>query len=319
MRINPNLSGFYDKSPLRRLFLSLLIVLAGGTILFSLFIIAWNILSDGGLTLLSGQSTDLLLNAPGFIKFALVAQDISYFIVPALIIMVVLDPGYRSGILNLNNLRLTEVLFVVILSFCAFPVTGLAGELNSGMVLPDWLSGVEDWMKDKEAYADHMMEAIMTPESFKGMLLNITIIAVLPAIGEELIFRGVFQNIFQALFRSGHLAVWITSIIFSAVHLQFYGFLPRLILGLIFGYLFLWTNSIWLPVLAHFINNAVPTAGAFFRGAEAINEPSSGSIANQIPGAIVPFVVGILILAWFRQRSKGIRSSDHEPPEQIAP
>ena len=66
-------------------------------------------------------------------------------------------------------------------------------------------------MKDKEDYADHLLELIMTPDTFVGMCLNIMIIAALPAISEELIFRGVFQKIFHNLFRSGHLAVWFTS------------------------------------------------------------------------------------------------------------
>ena len=165
-------------------------------------------------------------------------------------------------------------MLVTILAFCTFPVTRLAGQLNSGMVLPDWLSGVEQWMKDKEDYANHLMDLIMTPETFSGMWLNILIIAALPAIGEELIFRGVFQKIFHNLFRSGHLSVWVTSFLFSAIHFQFYGFLPRFILGLIFGYLFLWSRNLWLPVIAHFINNAVPTVGAYLKGWEAINEPS---------------------------------------------
>ena len=108
-----------------------------------------------------------------------------------------------------------------------FPVTGFAGQLNSGMVLPDWLSGVGQWMRDKEDYADHLLDLIMTPETFAGMFLNIIIIAAIPAIGEELIFRGVFQKIFQNLFRSGHLSVWFTSFLFSAIHFQFLWISPK--------------------------------------------------------------------------------------------
>ena len=150
------------------------------------------------------------------------------------------------------------------------------------MALPDWLSGIEQWMRAKEDYADHMLEVIMTPETFSGMWLNLLIIAVLPAIGEELIFRGVFQKTLRDLFRSGHLSVWITSVLFSAIHFQFYGFLPRLILGLVFGYIFLWSRNIWLPVIAHFINNAVPTVGAYIKGWETINEPSVTGAAKQM-------------------------------------
>ena len=137
---------------------------------------------------------------------------------------------------------------------------------------------------------DHLLDVIMTPETLSGMWLNLVIIAALPAIGEELIFRGVFQKILQNLFRSGHLSVWFTSFLFSAIHFQFYGFLPRFILGLIFGYLFLWSRNIWLPVIAHFINNAVPTVGAYIKGWDAINQHSDSVPVTQIIGMISPLV-----------------------------
>jgi membrane protease YdiL (CAAX protease family) len=133
------------------------------------------------------------------------------------------------------------------------------------------------------------------------MWLNIMIIAVLPAISEELIFRGVFQKIFQNIFRSGHLAVWFTSFLFSAIHLQFYGFLPRFILGLIFGYLFLWSRNLWFPVIAHFINNAVPAAGTYLKGWKAVNSLSGASLGNQITVVMFSLIVGIVILSRFRQ------------------
>lgn len=319
MTINPNLSGYHRISPPRRLLVSMLIVIAGGTVIFSLLLFAGNLIFNGDLSLMSNPAPEAGLSEPGFIKFALIAQDISFFIIPALIILVWFDPGYKSGILNLKSVRLNDVLLVIILSFCTFPVTGLAGQLNAGMALPDWLSGIEQWMRAKEDYADHMLEVIMTPETFSGMWLNLLIIAVLPAIGEELIFRGVFQKTLRDLFRSGHLSVWITSVLFSAIHFQFYGFLPRLILGLVFGYIFLWSRNIWLPVIAHFINNAVPTVGAYIKGWETINEPSVTGAAKQIAGVIVPLVIGIFILALFRKRSAQYREADPDPlkPDQV--
>jgi hypothetical protein len=203
--------------------------------------------------------------------------------------------------LNLKILLKYDIILVTILAFCTFPVTGFAGQLNSAMELPDWLSGAGEWMRDKEDYADHLLELIMASGTFAAMCLNIFIIAALPAISEELIFRGVFQKIFQNIFRSGHLSVWVTSLLFSALHFQFYGFLPRFILGLIFGYLFLWRRNIWVPVIAHFINNAVPVAGVYLKGWDAVTSPSSESTGKQIAVVLFSFFVGILILARLRQ------------------
>ena len=315
MTINPNISGFQGISPLRQLVLSVVIILLAGTILFSIFLLAGNLIFTGDLTLLADPDTANLLNRPGFIMYTLVAQDISFFIIPALIILIILDPQNKRGILNMNTLRLNDVLLVTILAFCTFPVTGLAGQLNSGMALPEWLSGVEQWMRDKEDYAAQLLNAIMTPLTFWGMWLNLIIIAALPAVSEELLFRGVLQRNFHNLFRSGHLSVWVTSLLFSAIHFQFYGFLPRLILGLIFGYLFLWSRNIWLPVIAHFVNNAVPTVGAYVKGWETINEPLLANTWKQIAGMIVPLVIGILILGYFRKRSNDYQLSDPDQPE----
>jgi hypothetical protein len=179
------------------------------------------------------------------------------------------------------------------------------------MVLPEQLSGIEHWMRDKEDYADHLMDLLMTPETMTGMLMNILIIALIPAIGEELIFRGVFQKILQNLFRSGHLSVWVTSFIFSAIHFQFYGFLPRFILGLIFGYLFLWTGKLWLPVTAHFINNAVPTVWSYMNGWKTINEKPSASPAGQAALLVLSLLAGSIILVYFSKRSAEKISENH--------
>ena len=301
--MNPNLSRFYNRSPSGRLIVSMLIILAGGTLMLSLFLLAGNLIFNGSAGLLPDQTPQEVLNAPGFIKYALIAQDLSYFIIPAIIILAGIDPVYGSEIINPEKISSVEVLLVALLAVCAFPVTGLASQLNSSMALPHSLSGVEHWMRDKEDYADHLLEVIMTPGTFSGMMFNILLIAALPAIGEELIFRGILQKAFQYLFRSGHAAVWITGIIFSALHFQFYGFLPRLLLGVIFGYLFLWGKNIWLPVAAHFINNAVPTAGSYFRGWEAINSQPAYNAAKQIPFAVLAFVTCVVILLWFRGRS----------------
>ena len=252
MKLNPNLAAFNARSPVHQLIVSLLIVLVIGSLLFYIFILAGSLIFNADPGVLGNPFLENGLKETGFIKYSLVVQEISFFIVPASNNPYETESRLSERILDIKTLRINDIILVVILAFCTFPVTGLAGQLNSGMVLPDWLSGVGEWMKDKEDYADHLLELIMTPETFAGMWLNILIIAALPAISEELIFRGVFQKIFQNLFRSGHLSVWVTSFLFSAIHLQFYGFLPRFILGLIFGYLFLWSRNLWLSCYCSF-------------------------------------------------------------------
>ena len=128
-------------------------------------------------------------------------------------------------------------------------------------------------------------------------------IALLPAVGEELIFRGIIQRILKNLFRSGHLSVWVTAFVFSAIHFQFYGFLPRFILGLVFGYLFLWSETLWLPVIAHFINNGVLLLLVYFQNPEISYIRNDLPLPEQIAPLTVSVLIGSLILNYFRKKA----------------
>jgi uncharacterized protein len=147
----------------------------------------------------------------------------------------------------------------VILSFLliifAQPIVGWANELNSYFSLPKGLSFIENWMKDSEAKNGHITEAFLATTSTRGLILNIFMIAILPAFAEEILFRGVLAKLFKDWTRNVHVAVFLSAFIFAAIHLQFYGFLPRFLLGMALGYLFFWSGSLWLPIAAHFANN----------------------------------------------------------------
>jgi membrane protease YdiL (CAAX protease family) len=155
-------------------------------------------------------------------------------------------------------------------------------------------------MKAKEDNATHLIDLLIASNTFGIMIFNVFMLAVIPAIGEELIFRGVFQKIFYSLFKSGHLAIWITAFVFSALHFQFFGFIPRFILGLLFGYLFYWSGTLWLPVISHFVNNAVPVIGAY------IQSKGDFGIVSWEQVIILPLItiIGIIILQYFRNKHK---------------
>jgi membrane protease YdiL (CAAX protease family) len=83
------------------------------------------------------------------------------------------------------------------------------------------------------------------------------VIAVLPGIGEELLFRGFLQNLLKRIFKNDHVAIWVAAVLFSAIHFQFYGFIPRMLLGALFGYIYVWSGNLLYPIIAHFVNNCV--------------------------------------------------------------
>jgi membrane protease YdiL (CAAX protease family) len=240
----------------------------------------------------------------GFVRFLLISQSLSFFIIPAIFILNLLKPVNQKGFMIFKIPMIYEVALVILLAFCIIPITSFMGQLNSGIHLPEWLSGLEKWMIEQEDNADSLIGKLILSDTFWLMLLNLIMIAVLPAIGEELIFRGVFQKIFYRFFRSGHPAIWLTSFLFSALHFQFFGFIPRFILGLVFGYLFFWSGTLWFPVIAHFINNAVAVLGVYIKGTEYINSKPDIELWKQLVGLSVPLIAVALILWYFRNKSK---------------
>ena len=144
---------------------------------------------------------------------------------------------------------------IILLMVISIPVLSWIVELNANMVLPDFLNGVEQWMKQSEKVGLEQTKAFLSFNGFGSLIYILVIVAVVPALGEELLFRGVLQKIFIQWTKNPHWGIWITAILFSAIHMQFYGFLPRMLLGAFFGYLFFWSKSLWLPILGHFINN----------------------------------------------------------------
>jgi membrane protease YdiL (CAAX protease family) len=299
-----SLFSLYGKPPLYQLFVSLSIVLGGGILLFSVFFAAGMFIFDADLGSLEITPSDVSPKDIAFFRYVLISQHISLFIIPAIIIMIRLSPGNQIRMTDIKLPLIKEIALVFLLAFCIFPITGFTGELNAGMHLPDWLSGVERWMKEKEEYAAGLEDILMGQNTFRAMMLNIFMIAVIPAIGEEMIFRGVFQKILSDLFRSGHVGIWVTAFVFSALHFQFFGFAPRFILGLVFGYLFLWSGTLWLPVISHFVNNAVSVIAVYITSTGNSNTSLDTPVWQQLVVLPIPIIISISILLYFRNKSK---------------
>ena len=158
--------------------------------------------------------------------------------------------------LGLNNApELSSLILGGAVMLAGMPLINLMKEVNDLMVLPSFMSGIEQWMKNSEGQAAKITEAFLGDTAVGGMLLNLVVIAFLAALSEEVFFRGVLQKTLFEYTRNIHAGVWIAAILFSAIHMQFYGFFPRMMMGVFLGYLFVWSGSLWLPIFAHFVNN----------------------------------------------------------------
>ncbi len=143
---------------------------------------------------------------------------------------------------------------------------------------------------------------LVSAGSVQMMIANLIILAVLPAAGEEMIFRGVIQRMLGRILRRGDMAVWLAAFIFSAMHFQFYGFIPRFILGLVFGYLYYWTGNLWLPVTAHIINNSVTVISSWTEGWEEINEQSRMLAEHAFFLPLAAAGISLMLLFYFRDK-----------------
>ncbi len=168
-------------------------------------------------------------------------------------------------------------------------------EWNASIQLPEALHSIEAWMQSKEEEMNELTLLILKTDSWIGWLFNLFLVGVVAAVGEELYFRGILQNLFRDKWRNKHVAVWLSAFCFSFIHLQFYGFFPRMILGAYFGYLVVWTGSLWIPILAHFTNNALALFEIYMEQHQ-INLDSLPIPDSSHPIYFIPYLIGSTIL-----------------------
>jgi len=230
-----------------------------------------------------------------YLKISQVISQSGLMLFPALIFAWLTHANVFSFFKMSYNISSVVILLSVFLIFAIGPLIGFLVELNEGVQIP-W-KGVEQWMQQMEEMAAVTTKVFLSTTTFGGLLINLFVIAVIPAISEELLFRGVVLRISKELFSNVHLAVLFSAIVFSAIHFQFYGFLPRMILGMFLGYLFVYSGSIWIPIVAHFINNAtvVIVEWLYLRGMINVSMDEFG-VTSNIFLVIFSAIISIAVL-----------------------
>ena len=233
------------------------------------------------------------------LKLIQTLSSIGTFVIPPLVLAFLFSQR-PSEYLSLNKgISAADVLLVLTAMFASVPLINYLVELNGKMSLPSFLDWLEEWMQKNETLAAEVTEKFLDVNSVSQLLLNVFIVALIPAIGEELLFRGVVQKIFTELFKSPGAAILVTSILFSALHFQFYGFLPRMLLGILLGYMLVWSGSLWLPMVAHFINNAAGVILVYLYHTGSINiDPDKVGAENDSFSALVTGTLFLIAALW---------------------
>jgi membrane protease YdiL (CAAX protease family) len=225
-------------------------------------------------------------------KLIQILGSVGTFVVPALLFSYLFEGNLFSLYKFRNPTGMTPMLLVILMMVSVIPFINYMAEINLKMEIP--IRALDKLLRSLESTAEEMMVAFTTTKSIGGLLVNLLMIAVIAAVGEELIFRGLLQGLISDMLKNTHLAILITALLFSAFHFQFFSFLPRFFLGLILGYLMYYGQSIWYPILAHFVNNAMGVIYYYFN-----SRGSADDMLEEIGTSTLIPVAAVVSLALF--------------------
>lgn len=300
--INPQESLVSNKPPLTSLLIIFAIVFIGFVVIGPMvgMVVAMG-MYDGDLI------NDVINNTPSasaFLPMMIMqglASGIGLILIPALYIRFTEQKSLAPFFKKDHNLLLTIVLvcllgisFIVTLS----PIT----EWNSTFQFPDALKAFGDWARAQEDKLAEMTKFLTKFNSVGEYLLGILVIAVIPAIGEEFVFRGLIQTELYRSSKNIHVSIWVAAILFSAIHMQFFGFLPRVFLGALFGYLYYWSGNLLIPIIAHFFNNAFSLTMIYLYGLGVSSLDVEDETAAPISVVAVCAIATFALLYYFRKQ-----------------
>ncbi len=251
-----------------------------------------------------GNMTDY----PAMMRMMQLCSAIGTFLFPALMVAWLCSPSLEDYLCMRRGVDAKVLLLVLASMILLSPTITLTALLNKQMVLPSFMAPVEEWMQTQEALAERLTEALLTGSDLPTLLSNLFVVALMAGVTEEFFFRGALQRIISGWTANHHVVIWSAAALFSAFHLQFYGFVPRMLLGAYFGYLLYWSRNIWIPVFAHFVNNAFAVVG-MSDSRWRDNEFISGNITDaHLPAyAALAAVALILYIICVRHIRKAVR------------
>jgi len=235
-----------------------------------------------------------------FLRGMLVVQFFALYIIPVFLFARFCDPK-PTQYLGLTSAKPVYFIFGIIVLLVALPFVDWTGIFNHDLI-PETTS-IGKWMKASEESAAKQIGFMLKRNTVQDLLLNLVLVAVFAGIGEELFFRGVLQRLFIKLFKNPWVGILVTAFIFSAIHLQFYGFIPRFILGILLGLLYWYSGSLWPAIIAHFIYDAFAVVMIWFNPALAEEDSVAVSFGNKTLLAAMSLALIIVIVILMKKRS----------------
>lgn len=257
-------------------------------------------------TIIMSATSRLMASNPKLsIYVSMVIQDILVFIAPAFITAIIISRK-AATFLRLNvTPKWRELAFMLLLFIVSLPAMNYIVSLNEAIRLPESLSGIEQTLRAMENAAQDVTDMLIGDNSTLIQLLpSLILVGALAGFSEEIFFRGTMQSIFVSRPTNIHVSVWFTALLFSVLHFQFYGFIPRLLMGAMFGYMLVWSGSLWIPVIAHTLNNSVVVVGTYLinnniisANLDNIGIPPEGELPRL---AFISFVLTLFLFRYKR-------------------
>ena len=254
-------------------------------------------------------------SAVNFLRGMQAVQFISLFLLPAYICSWLFSTNQQQYLGLKKPYNPGYYLAAVGVLLIAIPFTGWLGELNRNIPFPQ---GMASWMREKEDAAAKTIEALLTRHTIKDLLLNLLCVAGFAAVGEELLFRGLAQRLLIKWTKSPWAGILVAAALFSAMHMQFYGFLPRFALGILLGVIYWYSGSLWVAMLAHFVYDAVLITVAYFNPS-MLREENTMQLSNLAIGGTISGILVIVLVNWMKKRSatrfENVYAADAIPPK----
>lgn len=244
------------------------------------------------------------------LRIATLINDIIMFVMPPVICAVVYSYRPAEYLRVASTPGPTPLILAVGTMICSIPMMNMIIEWNEGLSLPSSLAAMESWMREAEQRAGDTVNTLMGGSSAGSLILSILIVGVLAGFSEELFFRGGIQRLLVSGRVNPHVAIWVTAFLFSAIHLQFFGFFPRLLLGAFFGYLLYWTKNLWVPIVCHIFNNSIVATVTWMtaRGSATsggLNEIGTAVSAHQLLWVTVSIIMTFMLLMTLKLKMRG--------------
>ena len=235
-----------------------------------------------------------------FIRGLLLLQFLGLFLIPSLLFAYFSDPRPINYLGIKKPVKPVFWILAIVAMFVAIPAVEYIGALNKKMSLG---TETQKWMKNMEEEAAKQIQFMLSKHTPKELMLNLIFISLFAGIGEEIFFRGVLQRLFIRAFKNPWMGIVLTAAIFSAFHFQFFGFFPRLLLGIVLGAIYWYSGSLWTAILAHFLYDGSIIVLAYLH--PSIVQNSDQSMISTSHLALLGFISVILtiLILWLMKKN----------------